>query len=441
MIKSVTVTNPLGASKKMVLLDPESSGIFITNIDGLGAEEASIYTTDLASIDGSIFNNARLPQRDINLTLMPLDTNDGSVEDHRLEIYKYFPIKQKVKLVIETDNRLAEVTGYVQTNQPDIFSDKSSVSVTITCPDPYFYDVKKYQGITTKIFTSVYKSFQFRYKNDITDIISRVIELYNAKGAYIGGNDETQYTWKLYNSNNTINTGLKSSLRNNDIILFIPQSMNFSNPDHQAYIQLAYMDNGSLSYDDIPMYNTDGSSWIVSEYDNGRFMDGNDEDDILILKYSDNRFYVQGSFNKEDHLDMWKKTKFGEYASQIEQLLKYEGDVQIGATFYIDVFGDLRDFSIVNVDERAFFSFDDEKIKTLTGSYLKSGDQIEISTVKGNKYVILKRDGETTSLLGCIDKDSTWFELNVGDNIYTYLANDTSVVSLTVKYKTALIGI
>ena len=84
MVKSLTVKNVLGATKKMVLNDPESSGILITDIDGIGADKATIYTTDYASIDGAFFNSSRIPQRDINLTLKPLWTKSGTVEDHRL---------------------------------------------------------------------------------------------------------------------------------------------------------------------------------------------------------------------------------------------------------------------------------------------------------------------------------------------------------------------
>ena len=178
-----------------------------------------------------------------------------------------------------------------------------------------------------------------------------------------------------------------------------------------------------------------------SDWDDGRFSDNNTSDDYLVLKFSDDRFYVTDSFNKDEHLDWWKHTKFAEYADNIEQLIKYEGDVQIGVQISIDVFGDLRDFSIVNIDERTFMKIDDIKVYELTGDYLKRGDQIEINTVKGHKYIILKRNGITYSLLNCIDRDSEWFQLNVGDNIYTYLANDTSIVSVTMKYKTALIGI
>lgn len=412
----------------MVLSDPEASGVMISNITGLGAEEASIYTTDLASIDGALYNSSRLPQREINITVLPLTTDDGSVEQHRLEIYKFFPIKQKITLVFETETRLAEITGYVKTNQPEIFSNQSSVSITVVCPDPYFYDIKKYQGITSVIFTSLYKRFQFKYKNDTSDIPDRIIETYGAKYAFTQpySEDITSTEDRYWNVGANFPT-----LVNDDIVLFNPTQ---SAGSHKTYLKF---DNNDNNYEVL----TEEGADFTSDWDDGRFSDNNTSDDYLVLKFSDDRFYITDSFNKDEHLDWWKHTKFAEYADNIEQLIKYEGDVQIGVQILIDVFSDLRDFSIVNIDERTFMKIDDIKVYELTGDYLKRGDQIEISTVKGHKYIILKRNGITYSLLNCIDRDSEWFQLNVGDNIYTYLANDTSIVSVTMKYRTALIGI
>ena len=113
----------------MVLTDPESAGVIISNIDGLGAEEASIFTTDLASIDGALFNSARLPKRSINLTVIPIATRNGTIEDHRLEMYKYFPIKLLYSyLVCPPANFMAFCGIYaVATKQP------SNNSTTTLC--------------------------------------------------------------------------------------------------------------------------------------------------------------------------------------------------------------------------------------------------------------------------------------------------------------------
>lgn len=410
----------------MVLTDPESAGVIISNIDGLGAEEASIFTTDLASIDGALFNSARLPKRSINLTIIPITTRNGSIEDHRLEMYKYFPIKQKVTLRFETDKRLAEIQGYVETNQPTIFSDKESIAITIVCPDPYFYDVKKYNGITTTIFTSVQKAFQFKYANDISTALSNIQQEFNAKyidqepinGVSIGTN--VNQIWE---------TSKEMSLINNDKIIFIPHLPVGSSK--------TYLQNGTNKYE---VLTADGHDFNTST-SQGRLKTTNDLEDILVLKYSDRRIYVQKIITKENDQKYWKKTIFGNYTQALEQLLQYEGDVQIGALFTINIYGALRNFRIYNMDTRTYMTFDDEKINALTGAYLQDGDLIELNTIKGNKYVRLKRGNEYYSLLNCINNDADWFQLNVGDNIYTYLANDNSLLSMTVQYRTALIGI
>lgn len=61
MIKSVTITNYLGESVKITLAedDPEH-GMIISSITGLGPPKANVSMTDLATMDGSLFNSARV---------------------------------------------------------------------------------------------------------------------------------------------------------------------------------------------------------------------------------------------------------------------------------------------------------------------------------------------------------------------------------------------
>lgn len=412
----------------MVLTDPESCGVIVSDVDGLGAEEASIFTTDLASIDGALFNSARLPKRDINLTLIPLNTKNGSVEDHRLEIYKYFPIKQKVKLIFETDRRIASIEGYVATNQPTIFSDQETISLTITCPDPYFYDEKKFNGITTVNFTSVQKNFQFKYKNDITAAMENIQQDFKAKYIDLGPEKVSELNVEIKESQ-VWETSTELTLVNDDKIIYFPQLPVGSNK--------TYLKNGTSQYEIL----TSNGSDLNTSTSEGRLTTNNEFEDILVLKYSDNRVYLEKIITKIADYKYWKKTIFGYHVKALEQLLRYEGDVQIGALFTINVYGALREFRIYNIDTRTSMVFDDEKINAVSGAYLQNGDLIELSTIKGNKYVRLKRGSETYSLLNCINNDADWFQLNVGDNIYTYIANDNSLVSMTVQYRTALIGI
>ena len=222
---------------------------------------------------------------------------------------------------------------------------------------------------------------------------------------------------------NTVDT------RNDDKIIYFPQLPVGSSK--------TYLKNGTSQYEILTSNGTD----LNTSTSEGRLTTNNEFEDILVLKYSDNRVYLEKIITKIADYKYWKKTIFGYHVKALEQLLRYEGDVQIGALFTINVYGALREFRIYNIDTRTYMAFDDEKINAVSGAYLQNGDLIELSTIKGNKYVRLKRGSETYSLLNCINNDADWFQLNVGDNIYTYIANDNSLVSMTVQYRTALIGI
>lgn len=160
MIKSITVTNHLNESIKLELGFPERSGFLIQEISGLGPVKADINVSELSSIDGSIYNSARLPSRNIVFKMVLLES--PTIEDTRQKSYKYFPIKKRVRLLIETTNRTAEIFGYVESNEPIIFSRQETTQISIVCPNPYFYSEGK--QITT--FTGFEKLFSFPFSNE-----------------------------------------------------------------------------------------------------------------------------------------------------------------------------------------------------------------------------------------------------------------------------------
>ena len=167
MIKTITVTNYLGESIKLDLARPELSGFAVLGITGLGPGKANINTTEIATIDGGLFNSSKLPIRNIVIALKFLWKD--SIEDVRQRSYKYFPIKKKITLAIETDNRNVEIAGYVETNDPTIFSSAEGTSISIVCPDPNFYSAGE-GGVNTTIFSGVEPMFEFPFSNDsLTD--------------------------------------------------------------------------------------------------------------------------------------------------------------------------------------------------------------------------------------------------------------------------------
>ena len=284
MIKSITVTNYLGDSIKLELGRPEQSGFLIKSISGLGPSKANINTTEVSTNDGSLFNSARLNQRNIVFEFIFVESiNRESIEDIRQKSYKYFPIKKNVDLLIETDNRIVKATGYVESNEPNIFSSQESAQISIICPDPYFYSTEK----TVTIFSSIEPLFEFPFENN------------------------------------------------------------------------------SLT------------------------------DNLL---------------------------EFGRIIVIQEKNVFYKGDSEVGVVIYIHAVGEATNLTIYNPLTREVLKIDTDRLEALTGSVIKAGDDIIISTIKGQKFIRLIRDGEYINILNCLGRKSDWFRLVKGDNVFVFTA-------------------
>lgn len=170
MIKSFTVINYLGDSIKLELGRPEKSGFLIKSVLGLGPSKANINTTEVSTNDGSLFNSARLNQRNIVFDFIFVDSvNRENIEDVRQKSYKYFPLKKNLDLLIETDNRIVKTTGYVESNEPNVFSSQEGSQISIICPDPHFYSAGP-DGNNTTVFYGVESVFEFPFSNEsLTD--------------------------------------------------------------------------------------------------------------------------------------------------------------------------------------------------------------------------------------------------------------------------------
>lgn len=286
MIRAITVTNYLGDSIKLDLARPEQSGFVVTSVTGLGSGKANINMTEVATNDGGLFNSSRLPTRTIVISLKYLWHD--SIEDVRQLSYKYFPIKKKLTLLIETDNRQAEIDGYTETNEPTIFSKDEGSDISIVCPNPFFYSAGK-DGINTTIFYGVEPLFEFPFSNE-----------------------------SLY----------------------------------------------------------------------------------------------------ECLLEM------GRIQNQTEKTIVYSGDAEIGVTIAIHAIGEARNITIYNTGTREIMRIDTDKLKAFTGSGIIPGDEIVICTVKGQKSITLLRNGKTTNILNCLDKNADWFQLAKGDNIFAYTVEE-----------------
>lgn len=297
MIKSVKVTNYLGESITIEMGFPEKSGFSIQSIEGLGPSKASINSTELSTSDGSLYNSSRLTARNIVFTFKLLP--NPSIEDTRQKSYKYFPIKKRVTLLIDSDNRRCETYGYVESNEPNFFSNMTTTQISIICPDPYFYSTDK---------------------------------------------------------NETVFSGIESGL-------------------------------------EFPFFNDSVSNSII---------------------------------------------EIGNIIINREQTIYYNGDSEIGVIIHIHALGPAENLSIYNSGTRESMTIDTSRLEDLTGEGIVAGDNITISTIKGKKYIQLLRDGEYINILNCLDKDSDWFQLVKGDNVFAFIA-DSGITNLQFKVDNQII--
>ena len=287
MIQSVTVINYLDEVLEIDLMNPEKSGFVVRSISGLGPSKGIINSTEVSTNDGAIYNSARKSQRNIvmNLGFLWRDT----IEDTRHLTYKYFPVKKKLTLIVKTDRRQCMITGYVESNEPDIFSKNSGCQISIICPDPAFYSIGG-DSSTVTTFNGIEPLFEFEFENE----------------------------------------------------------------------------------------------------------------------------------GPEDAIE------FSEIQNKTENVVKYDGDDEVGIRITIFVLGPATNITIYNTLTHETMRIDTSKIEALTGQGLIARDEITICTVKGSKGIALLRDGKTINILNCLGKNIDWFQLSKGDNVFAYAAETGS---------------
>lgn len=106
----------------------------IASIDGLCPPKADINTQEIANWDGSVFNDSRVEERDIELEIYL----NKDIETDRNFLYNFFLISKQITLYIQTESKDVSIVGYTEKINIDFFKQHQVVKVDITCPSPYF---------------------------------------------------------------------------------------------------------------------------------------------------------------------------------------------------------------------------------------------------------------------------------------------------------------
>ena len=137
MINSVLVTGAYGDSIELMLWD-ESNGYIVEEIEGLGPVDANIVSTNYASFDGSQFQSARRSPRNIIFKIgFATKHPTFSAEELRRRLSNIFRTKSQVSMLFRSDKNYL-INGYVETNEPSIFSKDPKADISIMCLDPDF---------------------------------------------------------------------------------------------------------------------------------------------------------------------------------------------------------------------------------------------------------------------------------------------------------------
>lgn len=124
----------------------------------------------------------------------------------------------------------------------------------------------------------------------------------------------------------------------------------------------------------------------------------------------------------------------------------YEGDVNAGFKIEIRVENEVQgsnDIYLYNNTLRQEFRLKTANFIVPGGTNgLKKNDQITISSVNGEKYIVLLREGKEYNIFSSMDLDSTWLELTPGDNVIAFdMGENTPNISLKMHYYTLYEGI
>lgn len=127
----------------------------ILEIQGLNPPPSALNFTTMANFDGSAYNSGRVDNRNIVLTIKI----HGPAEENRINLYKYLPLKQLIRLYYTNGLRDVYIDGYIETNEISLFSMNETAQISIICPNPYWRDVTPLE-IT---FSTVTSGFEFPF--------------------------------------------------------------------------------------------------------------------------------------------------------------------------------------------------------------------------------------------------------------------------------------
>jgi hypothetical protein len=122
-------------------LDDIAGGFIVKEIQGLDPVQATLVSSNFATLDGEEYQSSSLEKRNIHIILEynPDYTLDQTVRGLRKQLYPYFRPKSPITLkVYMTDGLIVQIDGRVETMEAPLFTATPTVDVSIVCFKPDF---------------------------------------------------------------------------------------------------------------------------------------------------------------------------------------------------------------------------------------------------------------------------------------------------------------
>jgi hypothetical protein len=142
MLTKVEARNPAGTLVSLELSD-FTDGFAIKDIGGLGPVKATLTSSKFAGAPGAQFLSAHREERNITFQIgLEPDYVETSVKDLRAILYDVFMPENQVDLrLFDDDGTTVDISGWVETCEPTLFTDEPSVDISVMCFDPDFVEI------------------------------------------------------------------------------------------------------------------------------------------------------------------------------------------------------------------------------------------------------------------------------------------------------------
>lgn len=169
----------------------------IISVDGITPPEANIVTHEIAMNDGTRFNSATVKQRNIVLHIRII----GDVEHTRINLYRFFRVKQYCKIYYENGSRNIYCEGYVESVEGDLFTKSQQIDISIICPSPWFREL----DLIYFDMSQVLSLFEFPFSIEIEGIPFSELETELLAPVINSGDVDTGIILKLHATGEVIN--------------------------------------------------------------------------------------------------------------------------------------------------------------------------------------------------------------------------------------------